>query len=201
VEVLAHLRQRLALLVSLDGARASTHDAWRGAGSFERALDGIADAQELGLPLRVAMTETPENRDEVEELRELLGGLGITGSAFAVRPLVRRGFAADEQSAVEVDDAVIAPELTVTADGVHWPPIGGEGYLGPDLVGARGRPPESPDWTPMRRSTPTPAAGSGQGGRSEQARSGPSTTTRAEGGRIWSLCRPRPDGGEPSCEG
>jgi pyruvate-formate lyase-activating enzyme/predicted phosphodiesterase len=132
-------RDRLVIQTSLDGARAEAHDAWRGAGSFERTIDGIAFAQELGLPLRVAMTETPENRDQVEELRELLGGLGITGNAFAVRPLVRRGFAGDEQSAVQVDDAVIAPELTVTADGVHWHPIGGDLDSSPDLLVARGR--------------------------------------------------------------
>ncbi len=132
-------RQRLVIQTSLDGATAGTHDAWRGAGSFERAMDGIAYAQELGLPLRVAMTETPENRGEVAELRDLLAGLGITGADFAVRPLVRRGFATDETSAVEVKDAVLAPELTVTADGVHWHPIGGDAGSSPDLLVAEGQ--------------------------------------------------------------
>jgi hypothetical protein len=106
-------------------------------------MDGVIYAQEIGLQLRVAMTETPENRDEVEELRELLAGLGIRGDDFAVRPLVRRGFAAQEASAIEVDDAVIAPELTVTADGVHWHPIGGDVDSSPDLVVARGQIPLS----------------------------------------------------------
>jgi glycosyltransferase A (GT-A) superfamily protein (DUF2064 family)/pyruvate-formate lyase-activating enzyme len=136
-------RERLVVQTSLDGASADTHDAWRGAGSFARALDGIAYAQELGLPLRVAMTETPENRDQVEDLRELLAGLGIVGEDFAVRPLVRRGFAAQEASAVEVDDAILAPELTVTADGVHWHPIGGDIDASPDLLVARGQVPLS----------------------------------------------------------
>jgi pyruvate-formate lyase-activating enzyme/diadenosine tetraphosphatase ApaH/serine/threonine PP2A family protein phosphatase len=130
--------ERLVLQTSLDGARAGTHDAWRGAGSFERAMDGIAYARELELPLRVAMTETPENRDEVEELRELLAALGISGDDFAVRPLVRRGFAAQEASALEVDDAILAPELTVSADGIHWHPIGGDLESSPDLLVARG---------------------------------------------------------------
>jgi hypothetical protein len=86
----------------------------------------------------VAMTETPQNRDEVEELRELLEGVGVEGGDFAVRPLVRRGFAAEEPSAIEVDDAVLAPELTVTADGVHWHPIGGDLDSSPDLLLAAG---------------------------------------------------------------
>jgi pyruvate-formate lyase-activating enzyme/diadenosine tetraphosphatase ApaH/serine/threonine PP2A family protein phosphatase len=132
------LAGRLVLQTSLDGARAATHDAWRGAGSFERTMSGIAYARELGLSLRVAMTETPQNRDEVEELRELLEGVGVEGGDFAVRPLVRRGFAAEEPSAIEVDDAVLAPELTVTADGVHWHPIGGDLDSSPDLLLAAG---------------------------------------------------------------
>jgi hypothetical protein len=54
---------------------------------------------------------------------------------------VRRGFAADESAAIEVDEAMIAPELTVTADGVHWHPIGGDLYSSPDLLIAPGRVP------------------------------------------------------------
>lgn len=87
------------------------------------------------------MTETPENRDEVEPLRALLAELDVTGEAFAVRPLVARGFAADEESASDVADAAIAPELTVSADGLHWHPIGGDLASSPDLLVAPGRVP------------------------------------------------------------
>jgi hypothetical protein len=132
------LPARLVIQTSLDGARAASHDAWRGAGSFERTMEGIAYARQLGLSLRVAMTETPQNRDEIEQLRELLERVGVSGEAFAVRPLVRRGFAAEEPSAIEVDEAVIAPELTVTADGVHWHPIGGDLDSSPDMLLATG---------------------------------------------------------------
>ena len=131
-------RQRLVFQTSLDGAQATTHDAWRGAGSFRRSLDGIEYARGLGLRLRVAMTETPENRTEVGELRTLVAGLGVTGEDFAVRPLVRRGFASEEPAALQVDDGVIAPELTVTADGVHWHPIGGDVECSPDMLIAPG---------------------------------------------------------------
>jgi pyruvate-formate lyase-activating enzyme/predicted phosphodiesterase len=130
--------ERLVIQTSLDGARAGTHDLWRGAGSFERTLEGTRWAREQGLPLRVAMTETPENRDEVEPLRELLAGVGVTGADFAVRPLVRRGLAAEQPTAVALDDALLAPELTVSADGVHWHPIGGDVQSSPDLLVARG---------------------------------------------------------------
>jgi pyruvate-formate lyase-activating enzyme/diadenosine tetraphosphatase ApaH/serine/threonine PP2A family protein phosphatase len=133
-------RERLVLQTSIDGARAATHDAWRGEGSWAKAMEGIAYARDLGLPLRVAMTETPANRGEVAELRALLGELGVRGEDFAVRPLVRRGFAADETAAIEVDEGAIAPELTVTADGVHWHPIGGDLASSPDMLVAPGRP-------------------------------------------------------------
>ena len=129
-------RLNLILQSSVDGARPETHDAWRGAGSFARAMEGIELAHGLGVPLRVAMTETPENAGEVEELRELLAGFGIVDDDFAVRPMVARGFAED---GMEVSDAVMVPELTVTADGAHWHPVGGDIDSSPDLVVARGR--------------------------------------------------------------
>ena len=133
-------RPGLTLQSSIDGARAATHDRWRGAGSWARAMDGLRLAAELGLPLRVAMTQTPDNAEEVDELRAALAQLGITGDAFAVRPLVARGFAADAAAAgaIEVSDAVMVPELTITADGAHWHPVGADLDACPDFLVARG---------------------------------------------------------------
>ena len=131
----------LVLQTSLDGAHAETHDRWRGAGSWERAMNGIRFAHGLGLPLRVAMTETPENRDEVDELGDLLAAFGIGGDDFAERPLVQRGFAAEAADAVEVSDAVMVPELTVTADGAHWHPVGADIASSPDFLVAQGQVP------------------------------------------------------------
>jgi diadenosine tetraphosphatase ApaH/serine/threonine PP2A family protein phosphatase/pyruvate-formate lyase-activating enzyme len=138
-EELARLagRANLVLQSSVDGARPETHDVWRGAGSWAKAMEGLGYARSLGLPLRVAMTETPENRNEVDELRELLASLDIVGDAFAVRPLVKRGFAGEVDGAMVVDEAVMVPELTVTADGVHWHPIGGDLEASPDMLVAR----------------------------------------------------------------
>ena len=139
-EELARLagRPRLTLQSSIDGARAETHDLWRGAGSWERAMEGIGYARELGLPLRVAMTETPDNRGEVDELGRMLAGIGIEGDDFAVRPLVQRGFAEELDGGMAVSENVMVPELTVTADGVHWHPVGGDTDSSPDFLVARG---------------------------------------------------------------
>ena len=131
-------RERLVLQSSVDGVRAETHDRWRGAGSWARAMEGLEYASSLGLPLRVAMTQTPDNRDEVEPLRARLATMGITGDGFAVRPLVQRGLAAEVDDAIQVSDAVMVPELTVTADGVHWHPVGGDRDASPDFVVAEG---------------------------------------------------------------
>jgi diadenosine tetraphosphatase ApaH/serine/threonine PP2A family protein phosphatase/pyruvate-formate lyase-activating enzyme len=141
-EELARLagRNRLVLQTSLDGARAETHDAWRGAGSWKRAMDGVTLARELGLPLRVAMTETPENREDVEELRRMLADLGIERDDFAVRPLIRRGFARDVEGAATIGAGNLVPELTLTAEGVHWHPLGADRASSPDMVLATGTP-------------------------------------------------------------
>lgn len=133
-------RPGLVLQTSLDGAHAATHDAWRGAGSWAKAMDGLRLARSLGLPVRVAMTETPENRGEADDLRRVLAEVGIAGEDVAVRPLVARGFAV-EADGLDVDDAGTVPELTVTADGVHWHPIGGDVDASPDLLVARGEVP------------------------------------------------------------
>jgi diadenosine tetraphosphatase ApaH/serine/threonine PP2A family protein phosphatase/uncharacterized Fe-S cluster-containing radical SAM superfamily protein len=131
-------RANLTLQSSIDGACAATHDRWRGAGSWAKAMDGLQYAAGVGLPLRVAMTRTPENAGEADELRDVLAPLGITGDAFAVRPLVARGFAAGAAGAIEVSDAVMVPELTITADGAHWHPVGADVGTSPDFLLARG---------------------------------------------------------------
>jgi len=131
-------RPRLVLQSSVDGARPETHDRRRGAGSWAQTMEGLRYAACLGLPLRVAMTETPENRGEVDALRALLGGMGIAPRDFAVRPLVQRGFAAGVAEAVPVSDTVMVPELTITTEGAHWHPVGGDSASSPDFVVARG---------------------------------------------------------------
>jgi diadenosine tetraphosphatase ApaH/serine/threonine PP2A family protein phosphatase len=128
-------RERLVLQTSLDGAHPETHDNFRGAGSWAKAMAGIEVGRSLGLPMRAAMTATGANAGEVGALRSLLATVGIEGDDFAVRPLVKRGAADD---GLEVSDTVTVPELTITADGAHWHPVGGDIDSSPDLVVAHG---------------------------------------------------------------
>jgi hypothetical protein len=124
-------RPRLILQTSLDSAQPSFHDNNRGAGAWAKAMTGLDVALSLGLPVRVGMTETPQNGAEVEPLRALLAAKGIRGADFAVRPLVKRGHSS-EGVAIDTDNTV--PELTVTADGWHWHPAGADLGTSPDML-------------------------------------------------------------------
>jgi pyruvate-formate lyase-activating enzyme/predicted phosphodiesterase len=122
--------RKLTVQTSLDGATAAAHDAHRGDGSWRRTMDGIRQLIDLGLPPRVALTETPENTHEVPAVAELLAGLGLPADHFAVRPLLRRGFS---ETGVEIGEDSSIPELTVTADGLHWHPAGADLGTSPDM--------------------------------------------------------------------
>jgi len=123
-------RPRLTLQTSVDGAVAAHHDTNRGRGSWAKAMDGLDTALSLRLPVRVGMTETPQNTDQVEPLRELLTTKGILGRDFAVRPLVKRGHS---DGGVVIGEDNTVPELTVTADGWHWHPAGADLDTSPDF--------------------------------------------------------------------
>ena len=92
-DALARLRDagvsRLAL--SLDGADAATHDAFRGVpGSFERTFEILTDARELGLPLQINTTITQRNAPQVDAMADLLGAQGIAmWSVFFLVPVGR----------------------------------------------------------------------------------------------------------------
>ena len=131
-------RERLVLQTSIDGARAETHDRNRGAGSWAKAMEGLAIGCDLGLPMRVGLTETAENAAEVPELAALLAGLGICGRDFAVRPLIKRGFS---DTGISVDETNTVPELAVTTDGIHWHPAGADIDTSPDMLLATGEVP------------------------------------------------------------
>jgi pyruvate-formate lyase-activating enzyme/predicted phosphodiesterase len=122
--------RKLTVQTSLDGATAATHDGHRGKGSFQRTVDGIRHLVGLGFVPRVALTESPDNSAEIPAVAELLARLGVPADHFAVRPLLRRGFA---EEGLEVGEDSTIPELTVTADGLHWHPAGADRTTSPDF--------------------------------------------------------------------
>jgi MoaA/NifB/PqqE/SkfB family radical SAM enzyme len=116
----------LRLQVSLDGADAETHDAYRGRGSWEKTLAGIATLQALGLRIAIGSTETPVNSGRLEQLRTFVRSLGIEPDDHFIRPLARRGYS---REGMEVTAQDLEPEVTVSVDGVYWHPLACEDDL------------------------------------------------------------------------
>ncbi len=119
-------REDLALQISLDSATPDRHDRNRGDGSWSRAMDGIRTALRLGFRVRVAATieqNDPEALREADRLSNLLDELGIAEEDQLTRPVALRGFA---DSGLVLEQATMVPEVTVTATGVYWHPVGAD---------------------------------------------------------------------------
>jgi len=116
----------LIVQVSLDGAQPDQHDAYRGAGSWIKTVDGIQALHANGFRVRLATTETPANSMHLAEVCEFHRALGIPEEDHLIRPLARRGFSS---SGMEVGLGTLAPELTVNAEGVFWHPLSTAGDM------------------------------------------------------------------------
>jgi radical SAM protein len=79
------------LAVSIDGASASTHDAFRGlSGSFARTLDAVRWANQAGLPVQINTTFSRRNIGEIDAIVALMEQLKITlWSVFFLVPTGR----------------------------------------------------------------------------------------------------------------
>ncbi|EFO80458.1 MoaA-related protein [Oscillochloris trichoides DG-6] len=110
----------LTVQVSLDGACAADHDAYRGVGTWAKTVAGIEALLERGFHVRLSTTETPANTARLAEICTFHEQLGIPESDHFVRPMARRGFA---ETGVEVNMLNLAPELTVDVDGIFWHPL------------------------------------------------------------------------------
>jgi len=63
--------------VSVDGASASTHDAFRGvSGAFEGALRGIEFCKSVGIPVQINTTIARHNIGEIEQIMSFAVGIG-----------------------------------------------------------------------------------------------------------------------------
>lgn len=80
-----------ALGISLDGADAATHDAFRGwEGSFQRTLRMLADARDLQIPVQINTSITRRNFHQIDAIAGLLASQGIAmWSVFFLVPVGR----------------------------------------------------------------------------------------------------------------
>ena len=114
-------RERVTLQISLDSPTPERHDHHRGAGTWARAWKGIERARAEGF--RVRLAATVETEAEAEEIRQFLDGRHISEQDRVVRRIALRGFAVQGVALARAD---LVPEITITADGVYWHPVGAE---------------------------------------------------------------------------
>ena len=141
-----------SLGISLDGADAATHDAFRGFdGSFERTMRMLDFARTLEMPVQVNTTITRRNVAQVDAIAELLAGKGIAmWSVFFLVP-VGRGVEEQRISPTEYE-AVFArlwhhsrrqPYAVKTTEAPHYRRFvlqhGGDPLAGPDAVHGHSR--------------------------------------------------------------
>jgi pyruvate-formate lyase-activating enzyme/TusA-related sulfurtransferase len=110
---------RLTLQISLDSPTPEIHDRHRGAGTWLRAWQGIERARREGFRVRLAASVSSDR--EAEEFRRFLDAREIREEDRVIRRIALRGFAAEGVALVRAD---LVPEITITASGVYWHPVG-----------------------------------------------------------------------------
>jgi hypothetical protein len=150
-------RYALELRVSLDGYDAASHDRFRGAGNFDRAIDGLVRAEAAGLLPLVTVTQ---NTDEDplafrERYRGMLRAAGLARPRLKVLPMFQlgretgrtRGYGVAESLADLPAEAFDPARLqcgscrAVTAKGVYVCPLlvdEPDGRMSDTLAGALG---------------------------------------------------------------
>lgn len=114
-------RDRIVLQISLDSAAPDLHDLHRGPGTWTRTREGIKHGRSLGFRVRLAATVSTDA--EAEEFRQFLDEEQIATEDRVIRRIAWRGSA---PKGLAVTRADLVPEVTITAEGVYWHPVGAE---------------------------------------------------------------------------
>ena len=114
-------RDRIVLQISLDSATPDRHDLHRGRGTWLRTREGIQRARTEGFRVRLAATVSTDA--EAEEFRQFLDEEQIAEEDRVIRRIALRGAASGGVAVARTD---LIPEVTITADGVYWHPVGAE---------------------------------------------------------------------------
>ena len=122
LEILRELpRDRVTLQISLDSPTPERHDRHRGAGTWAKAWKGIERARAEGFRVRLAATVLTDA--EAAEFRQFLDRRNVSNQDRVIRRTALRGFA---EQGIALSRADLVPEITITADGVYWHPVGAE---------------------------------------------------------------------------
>jgi pyruvate-formate lyase-activating enzyme len=134
---------RIVLQISLDSPTPDLHDLHRGPGTWARTREGIQCARAHGLRVRLAATVSTDA--EAEQFRQFLDEEKIAEQDRVIRRIALRGTASE---GIAVSRADLVPEVTITADGVYWHPVGAADA---DLLVTRDIFPLSEAFTAVRR--------------------------------------------------
>jgi pyruvate-formate lyase-activating enzyme len=122
VETLRALpRDRIVLQISLDSATPELHDLHRGPGTWARTRNGIERARAQGFRVRLAATVSTDA--EAEQFRQFLDEEKVGAEDRVIRRIALRGSATEGVALARAD---LVPEVTITAEGVYWHPVGAE---------------------------------------------------------------------------
>ena len=122
----------VALQISLDSYLPDINDLARGPDNFRKVVDAVPRLLALGVRVRIATTTAGAlDAPGLEPLKRLVADLGVHPDDHLVRPVVRRGRAAERRFGVEAGPNDIPSELTITADGAYW------GSFGPTVRAGR----------------------------------------------------------------
>ena len=114
-------RDRVTLQISLDSPTPERHDHHRGKGTWVQAWKGVERARTEGFRVRLAATVS--NDDEAEQFRLFLDAHHIKEEDRVIRRIALRGSATGGIALARAD---LVPEVTITAEGVYWHPVGAE---------------------------------------------------------------------------
>jgi len=113
--------ERVTFQISLDSPTPDRHDKHRGKGTWDRAWKGIELARAEGFRVRLAATVSTDQ--EAEEFSRFLHAHCIREEDRVIRRIVLRGTATE---GIPLARADLVPEVTITAEGVFWHPVGAE---------------------------------------------------------------------------
>jgi pyruvate-formate lyase-activating enzyme len=114
-------RERVTFQISLDSPAPERHDGHRGQGTWARAWKGIEWARAEGFRVRLAATVSTDA--EAEEFRSFLDAHHVSEENGVIRRIALRGSATEGIALARAD---LVPEVTITADGIFWHPVGAE---------------------------------------------------------------------------
>ena len=116
----------VAVQISLDAPEASLNDELRGPENFAKVAVAVPQLVKAGISVRIATTVEPDrlNLEQHGRLCELHRSWGVSDDDHLVRPIIRRGRAAENGMGTVFDHSQIPAELTITVDGAFWSPFG-----------------------------------------------------------------------------